>query len=288
MSRYSCSYSGDIEEDEHGSYASYEECKDNCKGRENKELMYLVHEYDLGSALLLAPSDRVAVLRRVTGVTLNPHDSYDILKAIIANDYETLVQVDELLPWIRARHPFSLVFEVPAGTLSLLQTIDFRQMSEQQITDLAVEVGGINLSNLKRGDAVRFTDIPIHSGQIVCYDTRSQILERTPYNGYNLGTFFDINSFHRVDYFRYSLPGSRVAILKRKLPPFDQAVITQIGSRLWRVEIGRYRIFTQDVVELRVRWLTIDHGEDSIIVLHHRAREGVDDTPYLHDLYTYQ
>jgi hypothetical protein len=241
MTHFSSSYTGNVEEDEHGSYSSYDECKANCSARENKELMYLVHEYDLESALLLAPSDRVAVLRRLTGVTLNPFDSYDILKAIIINDYETLARVDELLPWIRARHPFALVFEVPAGTLSILQIVSFANLSNQQITDLAVQVGGINLSNLKRGDAVRFADIPIHRGQLVCYDTTSQLLERTPYRGYNLGSSFAINAFPRVDYFRYSLPGSMVRLRKRWLTPFDQAVITQIGTRLWRVELGNSR-----------------------------------------------
>jgi hypothetical protein len=49
----------------------------------------------------------------------------------------------------------------------------------------------------------------------------------------------------------------------------------------------KYRIFTQDVDELRAKWLINHHGDDSTVALYYRVLEGVEDSPYLHDLYTY-
>jgi hypothetical protein len=253
MDRYSCNYAGKCEPDPNGPYESYVQCLEHCESRENKDLLYLIHEYDLESARMIAPSDQVVVLRRLTGVTVHPLDARDIIDAILTNDYETLVKVDELLPWIRARHNYSLLFEIPPGTLTELEINQFIGYTYAMITELAVRYG-INLENLERGDVVRISDIPLNRGQLVGYNSAGGLLERTPYQGYLGGLAFAINTFPRVDYFKYTFPGNAVYLVKKRLPPFDQAVVHQVATRIWRAELGRYRIFTRDLVALEESW----------------------------------
>lgn len=265
--------------DETGEYTSREDCEVACHGRENKDLLYLVHEYDLESAKLLAPSDRVAVLRRVTGVTLNADDSMEIIDAILINDYETLARVDELLPWIRARHPFSLLFKVPMGSLSPEGRNNFPDLSDAGITTLAVKYG-IKLANLRNGDIVRFEDILNVDGGLVGFANGGLI--RISYQGFGGHPKFPITSFPRVDYFRYSLADPIVILEKSKLPPVEEIVTTQIARRGWRLEWGKYRIHVRDLDAFRTHQLNPDRPN---VNLYYIIQWDKEDTEYPNDLY---
>jgi len=279
MSRYSCSYSGVCEVDETGEYASKEDCQVACVGRENKDLLYLVHEYDLMSAKLLAPSDRVAVLRRLTGVTLNPADSMEIIDAILINDYETLARVDELLPWIRKRHPFSLLFKLPIGSMSLIEKQTFIVLSNAAITALAVKYG-VKLDNLRFGDIVRFGDIINVDGGFVGFVNGGLI--KISYPGFVNHPKFHITSVPRVDYFRYALPDPMVVLAKRKLPPVEEIVTIQISRRGWRLEWGKYRIHVRDLDAFRAVQLNPARPN---VNLHYIIQWDKEDSEYPNDLY---
>ena len=265
--------------DETGEYASKEDCEVACRGRENKDLLYLVHEYDLESAKLLAPSDRVAVLRRVTGVTLNPDDSMEIIDAILINDYETLARVDELLPWIRKRHPFSLLFKIPIGSMSLIEKQTFIVHTNDGITALAVKYG-VKLDNLRTGDIVRFGDIINGDGAFVGFANGG--LTRISYPGFGGHPKFPITSFPRVDYFRYSLSDPIVLLEKSKLPPVEEIVTTQIAPRGWRLEWGKYRIHVRDLVAFRTAQL---NPARPTVNLYYIIQWDKEDAEYPNDLY---
>lgn len=276
MTHYSCSYSGTCEPDPTGEYNSYEDCTLACSSKENKDLVYLIHEYDLESAKLLAPSDRVAVLRRLTGVTLHPDDTQEIIDAILINDYETLVKVDELLPWIRARHPFSLLFHVPAGSLTPEEINSWNVLSDQDLNNLATKYG-IKLDNLRSGDIVRFDDIDARIGNLVGYrkyrNTDGCGLGRSPYN---------IARYGRVDYFRYSLPINQVILVKSSVDAIEDWVISRLGVKLWKVDVGRYQVFTRDIDKLKQDWVT----PSSFIVLYYIVPWAEEDNIHLDYLYT--
>jgi len=277
---YTCNYSGECEPDPNGRYNTEAECLIHCTGRENKELMYLVHEYDPASALDLAPSDQVAVLKRLTGILLEPVDARRILEAIIANDYELLALVEDILPWIRSRHPFSLVFELPVGSLTPQEIIDFHLYTDQEITQLVVREG-VNLNTLRRGDVIRIMDIPFLQGRFVAYNSATLLVERTAYLTYRLGSSFAINWFPRVDYFRYSLPGNDVVVVKSRLPPLTLDMGRRISSQIWVVDIGPYHIYTRDLAKLREDWAK----PPPIIRLYYLSPWG-DAEGRGHDLYT--
>ena len=88
--QYLCSLSGECEYDpdhDHGNYGyeTLEECRDRCRGSTDKELDYLTLQYSLSSAedlASIAPSDRVELIRRETGVTVSRDDSLAVLFGI--------------------------------------------------------------------------------------------------------------------------------------------------------------------------------------------------------------
>jgi hypothetical protein len=221
---YSCNYSGHCEPDEYGIYPSFAECQDACRSQSEKEMLYLIHEYDLESAKLLTPSDQVQVLRRLTGVTVHPLDAREIIDAILVNDFETLAKVDELLPWIRRVHPYSLVFEIPRGSLSAEERIAFHDYTDRELKELILR-HGIIPANLQSGDVIRVSDISVQTGNLLA-SLKTGNVRRIIYQVGQMnqrGVRFQINSFNRVDYFRYSIPVQKVLLVKRRFIGFYQA-----------------------------------------------------------------
>jgi hypothetical protein len=86
MNRYLCSLSGTCEPSRYG-YESLEECKVQCQPSTEKELDYIVAGYALDSkeqVLRTAPSDRVEIIQRMTGVRVQLRDSIDVLTALVS------------------------------------------------------------------------------------------------------------------------------------------------------------------------------------------------------------
>lgn len=81
MPRFSCSYSGQCEPDRYGQFASQEECQANCSGIENKDIEYSIRSYDVGSALHLAPTDRIRVVKDAYGLIVPADEAYKIIEA---------------------------------------------------------------------------------------------------------------------------------------------------------------------------------------------------------------
>jgi len=86
--RYVCNLSGICEPDEldeDRGYSSLEKCQEQCQGSTEKELDYLMYDYVLETEAEvrgIAPSDRVELIRRKTGVIVAPEDSYEILSVV--------------------------------------------------------------------------------------------------------------------------------------------------------------------------------------------------------------
>jgi len=251
--RYSCNYAGECEVDDQGEFASEAACLVNCAAQEAKEINYLIFEYDWEAARVLAPSDLVAVVRRITGATIARGEVRCIFEAMILQDYELLALVDVLLPWIRRVHPYSLLFEVPIGSLSPEQVVTFPILSDVDITALVV-AQGLPLANLIRGDVVRLMDIPVNQGRYVSYNSASELVERTAYQGYARGSVYAINNFPRVDYFRYTLLGNAVVFRKEGLAQFADLPVTRITSKVWALKADLYTIYTKDIEALRIEW----------------------------------
>jgi hypothetical protein len=80
MQRYTCNLDGQCEVDGDGRL-SLEACQQNCRplegGADTKEIAYEILSFDLGEALKAAPSDRVALIRRVTGETVTPQSELE-------------------------------------------------------------------------------------------------------------------------------------------------------------------------------------------------------------------
>ena len=274
---YSISFDGKCESNEYGDYPTLEECERACHSIDAKELQYLIYEYAPGAALRLAPSDQVMIVKNLTGVLVDPIDTPTILQAIEINDYETLSLYDKLLPWIRKHHPYALVCEIPAGSLSEVDVLTFGTKTEQEITALGV-ANGLDYALLRRGDVVRFADVPLRQGSLVSWNSATSLLERTPYEGYRGGSAFAINSFPRVDYFRYAFPGN--AIVFRTVTTWEEVAIERISSRIWKVTAGRYHIFTRDLAKLQTKWV----GLGTILYLYYISPWDSENRPF--DMYT--
>ena len=92
---YTCNLAGQCEEDDMGQFNTLEECQRNCRllaegAADAREIAYEIMTFDLEQALEAAPSDRVQVIRRVTGVTVEPASSHGILFAIVLQDWTWL------------------------------------------------------------------------------------------------------------------------------------------------------------------------------------------------------
>jgi len=90
--RFSCNLNGTCEEDfDEGIYLTRQQCQASCQslgeGADTREAAYLAMSFNLEQALNAAPSDRVNLIRRITGVTVTADDSWDTLASIITDDY---------------------------------------------------------------------------------------------------------------------------------------------------------------------------------------------------------
>jgi hypothetical protein len=99
--RYSCAFSGRCEFDMQGEFGSFTECVDECQGIDDKDTTYLIYEYDPGSAVYLAPSDRLEVIRRLIGLDVAPDESIEVLEALGSGDIKSLIQVPALAEHVR-------------------------------------------------------------------------------------------------------------------------------------------------------------------------------------------
>jgi hypothetical protein len=86
---YTCALNGQCEPDPHGRH-TLEECTERCIGVESKDVLYLIDQYNLLPVLQRALSDRVEVIRRLTGATVSAEDSWDILFLL---HYEMYIQL---------------------------------------------------------------------------------------------------------------------------------------------------------------------------------------------------
>lgn len=101
LNRYSCTFSGACEEANDGYFHSYEACSANCQPQEQSEIHFLIYQYALAEAAdTLAPLDRQALVRRVTGFTFPLADSYGLLSALAEEDFDFLVQYETLYPFL--------------------------------------------------------------------------------------------------------------------------------------------------------------------------------------------
>ena len=259
--RYACNYNGKCETDSHGEFTTLSECQEVCQGVDNKDLHYLIGEYAPRNGMNMAPSDQVELVRRITGFAPASSEAAVILLEIGLRDYEDLALRDDLLPWLRRTHPYALRFAIPAGSLEPGVIAAYDTYNESQLTSLAVE-NGINLSLLDYGDIVSFEDIPLEQGKYLMRETNGLI--RIAYHGLtrsnNPPPTVSINNFPRTDYWRYALPGNRVALNIDW--HWNDAVVEQLEIRLWKVEVGGYRIFTHDLERLRNNWLRLQGLEN--------------------------
>src|SRR5665647_29102 len=87
---YSCNLDGQCEVDP-ASFHSLADCQRDCQAlgglADTKEAAYIILEYNLEQALEAAPSDRVQLIRRLTGVSVPPEDSWNVLMALLTKDY---------------------------------------------------------------------------------------------------------------------------------------------------------------------------------------------------------
>jgi hypothetical protein len=88
MSCHSCTYNGFCEADAYGYFNSDGSCEAP------------IHRFKLQSTLDLEPSDRVQVLKEITGVAVKPEDSYEILEDITARNLWNLNQHPSLKPFV--------------------------------------------------------------------------------------------------------------------------------------------------------------------------------------------
>jgi len=92
--RYNCSFSGKCEEDIWGPYLSPEECE--CKSIENKDVNYMIYEYNPAAAIFLAPSDKAIIAKRLLSVTI-PTDRVDIaLELSLIKNNDVVIEIINL------------------------------------------------------------------------------------------------------------------------------------------------------------------------------------------------
>src|SRR5665647_1112857 len=107
--KYTCNFAGTCELDVHG-YSTQEECIQQCRPVEAKDLIYLMLSYnlrDLEDLEKLAPSDRLRLIREITGlsVQLSPPESYRMLVALVHRDVQELVTYPQLVPYLIREYP---------------------------------------------------------------------------------------------------------------------------------------------------------------------------------------
>jgi hypothetical protein len=104
--RHACSFAGQCETDPQGDYASERICRRLCSPREKVELQYEIYQYALEEALELAPSDQVAVVKRLTGARISRTSVREAVQALLQfharNPSMTgVVEFPELYPYVK-------------------------------------------------------------------------------------------------------------------------------------------------------------------------------------------
>jgi hypothetical protein len=95
MSKYSCSFRGQCESD-HKGRLTREQCERECTALPDRQMVDVALEvltYDYELALQAAPSDRVQVVRRLTGLVVDSEQSWDTLMALKYSNYLYLLSL---------------------------------------------------------------------------------------------------------------------------------------------------------------------------------------------------
>ena len=103
MSRYACGLSG-CESDEEGEYSSLEDCKSQCQSVDSKVVWELILDYAPEGTLSLSPTDRVSVIKRLTGLTVPISQSEEILQAFSTGLLEDLAVFPNLWDYIEREY----------------------------------------------------------------------------------------------------------------------------------------------------------------------------------------
>jgi hypothetical protein len=122
MPRFACSFAGQCEIDDEGDYESDASCRADCEtvDPEDRELAYITLQYDLETAMHLAPSDRVAFLRRLTGVTIPTTRTRDVIQTLnIGNELGRLMdEFPQLRDYIHRTYHWSVLsYQLPVTGL---------------------------------------------------------------------------------------------------------------------------------------------------------------------------
>jgi hypothetical protein len=105
--RFSCASNGQCEANPHGEYPSLLKCGQECQAHPlDRDTMDLAYHYAPGSALHLAPSDQVRIIRQITGLTVKRSEAERVLKALEALPEEGVALVHEPLLWPYLRQLF--------------------------------------------------------------------------------------------------------------------------------------------------------------------------------------
>jgi hypothetical protein len=84
--RYSCSLRGQCEVDPEGPYTSEQECLNDCQSTANRDTTLVSLSYAPAEAsYVLAPSERVELLRQLTGIEVPKEQSGDYLRSLGGN-----------------------------------------------------------------------------------------------------------------------------------------------------------------------------------------------------------
>jgi hypothetical protein len=152
MQAYRCSLSGRCEPDISGK--SLEECVEECTSQPYKDLTYLMYEYSPEDAAYdLAGSDRISLIRRITGITVPEEDSARILFLLEQDLPVQLAFYHYLLPYLTQVYPPKDIRRV------LIQTGDFELYSLlPELPDLTADeqitASTVALLNLREHDSI--------------------------------------------------------------------------------------------------------------------------------------
>jgi hypothetical protein len=153
---FSCSANGDCEDDPQGPYSSLEACRADCQPHIlPRDLTDLVYQYSPASALGLAPSDQVRIVRQITNLVVGPEAARRILAALETLPQEGSALVREPLLWPYLRRLFSSeVFEqalYDAGTTPAFQELQRTHSQDDldyhRLLMASLRIGNCELAN---------------------------------------------------------------------------------------------------------------------------------------------
>lgn len=282
--RYSCAFNGTCELDPNGRYTSEQDCLRNCDSTPDKDITYLILQYAPRGLSVLAPSDQVEIIKRLTGVVVTRGDVSIISEAIDQLDWRFLVTtalsewvaeeldipaflvndvlearetgewwplqgIPEAIPFLReADQAVKFIIRGDYEIQEIWDTLDSEQLYEFAIPFL-------DLDELRYGDVVEFSEMGFAG--LTIYDGHG-LLKMV--NGM-VGSSILINDFPTTTYFRS-------AILRNARVWLDVSEFV-LGERSEEEEVkGSYvtmiparneggdtiYIYTSNVTSLRKRW----------------------------------